>query len=323
METTHHAPSHVFNRSSILMKIRQMTADDRIEVAELICLSTNVWYQVQGSGPIFPGPEATDVYYQVYEAMDPGHGIVATDDTTGRMMGSCFIHPRSTHVSLGIMNVHPNYFGRGVARELLQHIVDFAEKQKKPLRLVSSAMNLDSFSLYSKAGFVPQILFQDMIVRVPEEGLDKKVNHLDAVREATIEDVHPMVELEKELTGLDRTKDFTYFIDNVAGFWHTSVFETPAGKLDGFMVSSAHPGCNMIGPGTIRSVDVAIALIYTELDRHRGRSPVMLVPVQYPDLVQTLYAWGAKNCEMHIAQCRGEFPKVQGIFMPTFLPETA
>lgn len=304
------------------MKIRQMTADDRIEVAELICLSTNVWYQVRGSGPIFSGPDATDVYYQVYEAMDPGHGIIATSDT-GRLMGSCFIHPRSTHVSLGIMNVHPNYFGRGVARELLQYIVDFAEKQQKPLRLVSSAMNLDSFSLYSKAGFVPHLLFQDMVLSVPEAGLDKKVNHLAAVREATLDDVPKMVELEKELAGLDRTKDFTYFIDNVAGFWHTSVFETADGKLDGFMVSSAHPGCNMIGPGTIRSTDAAAALIYTELDRHRGRSPVMLVPVQHPDLVHTLYSWGAKNCEMHVAQCRGKFTEVKGVFMPTFLPESA
>ena len=305
------------------MKIRRMAADDRIEVAELICVSTNVWYQVRGSGPIFPGPEATDVYYQVYEAMDPGHGVVAVDDTTGRLMGSCFIHPRPTHVSLGIMNVHPNYFGRGVARELLKYIVNFAEEQKKPLRLVSSAMNLDSFSLYSKSGFVPHILFQDMIINVPEAGLGGMVEHLPSVREATIDDVPRMVALERELTGLDRTKDFTYFIDNVAGFWHVSVFEGPSGELDGFMVSSAHPGCNMIGPGTIRSVDVAAALIYTELDRHRGRSPVMLVPVQYPELVHTLYSWGAKNCEMHVAQCRGEFHEVKGIFMPTFLPESA
>lgn len=305
------------------MKIRQMTADDRIEVADLICVSTNVWYQIRGAGPIFPGPEVTDVYYQVYEAMDPGHGIVAMDETTGRLMGSCFIHPRTTHISLGIMNVHPNYFGRGVARELLQYIVDFAEAQKKPLRLVSSAMNLDSFSLYSKAGFVPQVLFQDMIIRVPEVGLGGIVDHTSAVRTATIEDVPYMVELERELTGLDRTKDFTYFIDNVAGFWHVSVFDTPAGELDGFMVSSAHPGCNMIGPGTCRTGEAATALIFTELDYHRGHSPVMLVPVQYPELVHTLYSWGAKNCEMHVAQCRGEFHPIRGVFMPTFLPESA
>jgi hypothetical protein len=31
-------------------------------------------------------------------------------------MGSCYYRARETHVSLGIMNVHPNHFGKGVAR---------------------------------------------------------------------------------------------------------------------------------------------------------------------------------------------------------------
>ena len=34
------------------------------------------------------------------------------------------------------MNVHPDYFGRGVARILLEWIVAFADDQRKPMRLV-------------------------------------------------------------------------------------------------------------------------------------------------------------------------------------------
>ena len=62
------------------------------------------------------------------------------------------------------MNVHPNHFGRSVAGRLLRHIIEVADAKQQPLRLVSSAMNLDSFSLYTRAGFVPQAAYQDMIL---------------------------------------------------------------------------------------------------------------------------------------------------------------
>ena len=41
---------------------------------------------------------------------------------TGRLMGSSFCRIRPTHVSLGIMNVHLNYFKLGVARNRLKEL---------------------------------------------------------------------------------------------------------------------------------------------------------------------------------------------------------
>ena len=236
-------------------------------------------------------------------------------------MGSCFYHPRPTHVSLGIMNVHPNYFGQGVAGQLLKFIMGFAEKESKPVRLVSSAMNLDSFSLYTRAGFVPRQMFQDMVLDVPEGGLVVDVKDSDRVRDATLSDVLAIVDLELSVSGLDRTKDFEYFIENEAGIWHTSVYESDVG-IEGVLVSVAHPGSNMLGPGIMQSEEVAPALIWTELNANRGRSPVFLIPVDCAELVQTMYAWGAKNCETHVAQILGEYQPYDGVVMPTFMPET-
>src|SRR6476661_3897414 len=137
--------------------LRPMREGERNEVADLVCVSTNYWYRASGRPAIFTaGPTSCLLFCDVYEALDPGCCVVAEDPATGRLMGSCFYHPRETHVALGIMNVHPDYFGRGVARRLLGHIVDLADQQGKPVRLVSSAMNLDSFSLYTRAGFVPR-----------------------------------------------------------------------------------------------------------------------------------------------------------------------
>src|SRR5262249_50199050 len=136
------------------MTLRPMVAADRFEVAELIYASINVWYQRHGMPALFVGgPRVTEVFFDVYNSLEPGCAVVVQNPETGRLMGSCFYHPWPYHVALGIMNAHPNYFGQGVGRALLQHIIDFTDQHDYPaLRLTQSALNLDSFSLYNRAG---------------------------------------------------------------------------------------------------------------------------------------------------------------------------
>jgi len=305
------------------MQLRPMEPADRSEVAELICVSMNYGFLSRGMPPRFTGgAEASSVFFDVYEKLDPGCGVVAVNPQSGRLMGSCFFHPRSTHVSVGIMNVHPNYLGQGVARAMLGRIIDQAEAVGKPLRLVGSAMNLDSFSLYTRAGFVPRRAYQDMFVQVPEQGLNGGVPGMEHVQEATVDDVDSMVALERELIGIERAQDFRYCLENADGSWHASVYRGDAGGLEGFMISSAHPGCNMLGPGLARSEQQAAALVLSELNHHRGRRPIVLVPVDSPELVRQMYRLGARNCEMHFYQTRGNCPPPGGVHFPTFLPET-
>lgn len=306
------------------MRLRSITPADRFEVADLIYGSINVWYENHGLPKIFSGgPRVTEVFEDVYKALTPGCNVVAEHPETGRLMGSCFYHPRQHHVSLGIMNVHPNYFGLGVGRTLLQHIIDFTERSgKKALRLTSSALNLDSFSLYNRAGFVPRCVFQDMTIRVPAEGMKVPIADGERVRPATLSDVPAMAALEMHVSGICREEDYRYCITNQAGFWHSAVFENPRGGIDGFIISSAHPALNMLGPCVALSEEVAVTLVLRELDQHRGKSPVFLVPAEREKMVRKMYQHGAKNCELHLCQVRGEFQPFQGISMPTFLPET-
>ena len=76
-----------------------------------------------------------------------------------------------SYVSLGIMNAHPNYFAQGVARGLLAHIIKVAEGLDTPIRRLSSALNIDSFPLYTRAGFVPRCVYHDIALTVLEEGI--------------------------------------------------------------------------------------------------------------------------------------------------------
>jgi GNAT superfamily N-acetyltransferase len=305
--------------------LRIAQPSDRSEVAELICVSTNYWYQRRGAPPLFPrGPETTDVFWQVYEALDPGCCVVAEHQRSGRLMGSCYFHPREHHVSLGIMNVHPNYFGRGVAHRLLKYITDYADQRGYPaVRLVQSAMNLDSFSLYTRSKFVPRVAYQDMLMRVPEEGLSLEVVDAARIRAAKPADVSAMVELELEVSGIARPKDFRYFLENHDKIWDGLVYEGPGARVEGFMFSCTHPAMSMIGPGVARTQEQATSLVLTALDRYRGASAVFLVPVECDEMVQRMYQIGASNCELHFSQVRGRYQPLRGVSMPVFLPESA
>jgi len=304
--------------------IRPLRPDEWSAVAALICESTNAWYMAHGKPAIFTGPiEATLLFPQVYETLDPGCCLVAVEPNGGALLGSCFYHPRETHVALGIMNVAPAAFGSGIAGKLLRAITDIADSRGLHVRLVSSAQNLDSYSLYTRQGFTPRALFQDMLLPVPEHGLPPRAAPPGLLlRPAATDDIPAIVELESELVGIVREKDYRYFLANALGCWQISVATDAAGKLAGFLAAVNHPGSCLLGPGVQRDEATALALIYYALNRQRNWSPVFLIPAAAGNLVSELYALGAKNLELHVLQVRGSCPAIGGIIMPTFMPET-
>ncbi|MCC6588226.1 MAG: GNAT family N-acetyltransferase [Bryobacterales bacterium] len=310
---------------SVNLTLRAAKRADRSEIADLICASLNCWYVAHGGSAIFPGgPADADVFFDVYDALEPGNCVVAENASNGRLAGSCFYHPRPAHVSLGVMNVHPDYFGQGIARSLLQFIIDFTDKGGYPaLRLISSAGNLDSFSLYNRAGFFPRAVYQDMVLDVPADGLKHTAPGMNRIREAAEADAPRMAALERAVSGVERGGDYAFCIRNQNGFWRASVYETEAGAVAGYMIASTHRALNILGPAVAVSDEAMAALLLHELDRHRGRTPLFILPCDHPQLVRQAYTWGARNVELHVCQVRGTFQPFQGVVLPTFLLETA
>ena len=303
---------------------RSMQTGEWQEVAELIHHSTNSWYQANGKDTIFTGPPSDALLFcEVYEDLDPGCCLIAQCKETGRIAGSCFYHPRTSHISLGIMNVSPDFFGKGIARNSLTRIIKVAEDKSLPLRLVSSAQNLDSFSLYTRQGFSPIQAFQDMYLEVPEKGLNFEIPTDHKIQKAHVGDIEEMLDLENKLCGIERRKDLQYFINNKRRIWNTFVCRNKHGKMVGFLSSVDHPASRMVGPGVAENEKVAEVMLATLLDQFRGKCPVFLLPVTAKNAVQTAYSWGARNCEIHFAQCRGTYPPPKGVTFPTFMPETA
>ncbi|WP_226894603.1 GNAT family N-acetyltransferase [Luteolibacter marinus] len=256
------------------------------------------------------------VFPQTYESLDPGCCLVAEID--GVLAGSCFYHPRETHVGLGIMNAAPEFAGRGVARALLAEIIRRAGDL--PVRLVSSALNLDSYSLYTKAGFRPVALFQDMVL-LPDDVLEL-ADSAGSVRRAVDGDLPAMLALEEAIAGVRRAPDLRHFLANDDGHWTTFVHLDESGCLDGWLASVDHPGSRLIGPGVMREERITLALIRAQQAVARGGAPVILVPAAASALTGQLYRWGARNVELHVLQVHGSYKEPAGIVMPTFLPES-
>ncbi|MEW6982522.1 GNAT family N-acetyltransferase [Colwelliaceae bacterium 6471] len=296
------------------------------EHADLLYSSFNTWYWKHGWGKDYFGcsSQETSIFYDIYNDLTPGCSIAAFDNKTGMMMGSCFYHPREQHVSLGIMSVHPNYSGRGVGRKLVDYILDYTKDNGyKSCRLVSSAINMDSFSLYNRAGFIPRVTYHDMVINVPKEGLgDLRVKGEENIREATITDIGGMGDLEMEVSGIKRDIDYRYAIDNPRGALHSIVYENDQGAIEGFMISVKHPALNMLGPCVARTEEVAIALIRKEIERFKDTWVLFSIPMEKRKMVEQMYLWKAINVETHLKEVWGHFPGFNGISMPSFLPET-
>jgi GNAT superfamily N-acetyltransferase len=295
------------------------------EYTQMLYDSFNAWYGKRGWGKNYflCTAQDTSVFYDIYNDLSPGCSVAAFDRASGHMLGACFYHPRETHVSLGIMVVHRDHGRKGIGRSMVEHILGFTRANNYPCcRLVGSAMNMDSFSLYNRSGFVPRAVFHDMVVTVPESGLDVHVPSEDRVRDAVLSDVARMGDLEMDVSGIKREVDYRYAIESPRKLLHAAVCENNHGGIDGFMFSLKHPTLNMLGPCVARSSVVATALVRRELERFRGTVALMLVPVVERDMVEEFYRWGGVNVEIHLQQIWGEFRPVRGVNMPSFLPES-
>jgi GNAT superfamily N-acetyltransferase len=305
-------------------ELRPLTPEDKPEFANTVYTSFNTWHARHGGqGDFFPqGPHITEIFFDVYNEISPGYSVAAFKPGNPNVLGSCFYHPRKHHVSLGIMSVHPDHFGQGIGKALVQHIIDFTESNGyDSLRLIGSAANNDSFSLYNKADFVPRCAYQDMLVPVPETGLPNSPQR-NRLRTATPNDASAMAALEMEISEISRQPDFEYCIANRLGCFTTYILEGQNGTIQGFAIALKSPALNIIGPLLARTEENAIDIITKALDDFKGLSPLIVVPMEKRRIVRKLYDYGARNVETHLCQVRGAFKPFQGISLPSYLPET-
>jgi predicted N-acetyltransferase YhbS len=303
---------------SLKMHLQRLQSHQHDELAKLLHASLDVWHRTRLNTDRFGTDwEPFRLTVDVYEALDPGCSVVAMDES-GTLIGSAFFHPRETHVGVGVVTVHPDAFGRGVGRALMEEIIRIANGM--PLRLVSSAMNLDSFSLYTRLGFVPQMILQSMTLNVPADGFPSVSTRM---RAATMEDVSAIADFEFRLNGIRKEKDYRFFIENPSSGWRLAVIEKPSGELTGFLAASAQPTDILLGQGVAEDESTMLELMLGMMNQHfRGQTVTFILPSMRSSLVRQAYAWGARNRETNLLSVLGQAPPMHGITLPTFLPES-
>jgi GNAT superfamily N-acetyltransferase len=310
---------------SYTVSFSPLTAADYEPAARLIHRSLADWYErnLRQGGRYAGGHAPFLLFARVYEALDPGECVVARDCQSGELLGLCFSHERDTHVGVGIVVIAPETAGQGIARRMVETVLEKARNLGKPARLVSSLLNLDSFSLYTRTGFVPGTIFQDMVMAVPETGMAVPAPSVaDRVRLARVDEAARIADFELSQQGIRRQKDYEFFLRNEVGSWRVLLAERTDGSLCGFLGLSAHSSFGMIGPGVSADEETAAALLWHALDGCGGRTILFLVPCTATSLVRTAYRWGARNTELHVMQSTAGVPFSGGIVFPTFLPES-
>lgn len=315
-------PYMIINTLCVSMtNIRPMKANEFQTVAKLIFEATNTWYLNNGKSAVFScSPDDLTFFCETYETLDPGCCLIA--EIEGKIGACCFYHPRPTHFSLGIMCVHPDFYGKRLARLLLEKIIGKAKKAELPLNLISSAQNIDSFSLYNKAGFIPMNVYQDMIIQVPEQGLTFESDELQNVRPAGLNDLKALLELEMSVSGQDHSKDLKHIISSNSSIWNCHLIEKNS-KILGFLCSVNHPSSKIIGLGAAYSSIDMIPLIKSHLNFYNGSSPLLLIPSKEKNLVEAMLKLKARNIEIHLTQslnCSAQM-ELNGVMLPTFMPE--
>ncbi len=298
---------------------------DHEPVAKLLHRSLVAWYEdhLRAGANFGDSHEPFLLFPEVYASLDPGEAIAARGDG-GEILGVCFVHPRETHVSVGIVATAPEAAGSGIARAMMEAAISRAKDTGKPVRLISSLLNLDSFSLYSRLGFVPYTMYQDMCLEIPEGGMTSPAPAgAERVRTARPDEAARLADFEHDMQGIRRQLDYEFFLRNEVGAWKILVLDGANGEPEGFLVCSHHPSLNILGPGVARDEAAAAVLLWRALDAQRGRKLVFLLPCAAASLVRLAYSWKARNIELHTAQILGSVPQARGVVFATYLPESA
>lgn len=158
--------------------------------------------------PIEPEtPEFTGVQMESMLATDGIYGLVAEQD--GDVVGSAFADERGRIVGIGPVTVAPDVQGGGVGRTLMESLLHrCAERDVADVRLVQTAYNYRSLSLYAKLGFVvrePLSVFQGTTTPAVAPSGD--------VRVATGKDIEMCDDLCQRVHGHDRHGELCDWID--------------------------------------------------------------------------------------------------------------
>lgn len=158
----------------------------------------------------FQSTEQTRGFAQMLVGNPAIYGVVAEKD--GQFLGSNFLFEQNEIVGIGPITVDPDAQAKGVGRILMQVIMERG-KNAKGIRLVQSAFNTVSMSLYVSLGFD----IKEPLVHI-EGAISGELPPDIEVRPVSEEDYASCEELCKKVHGFSRVEELRQFTAMLPAF---------------------------------------------------------------------------------------------------------
>jgi GNAT superfamily N-acetyltransferase len=288
-----------------------MRASDVPTVGAIFREAFNEIYTRRGYGPVVADESVGAVIADTYRSLDPAHCIVVERD--GEIVASGFLHPRGETAGAGPITVVPAHQGTGVGQRLMQEVCRQADQAGvRSLRLIQDAFNETAFALYGGVGFV----CREVLARTSFRSERRRVDGTSR-RRATSRDLDGIVELEADLLGLRRRRDYELLL---------RVGEVFVDERDGIRSSIARivrGRVAVLGPAVAPTLEEMIRLIdFATRDLPPGTDTRLLLPARCPDLHAALDDRALEVHSLCLYMVRGDYEPFRGYYVPTLFPES-
>jgi hypothetical protein len=245
-----------------------------------------------------------------YLSQDPKGCIVAEQD--GTICGSVFSRRRGDRVSIGPVTVDPSSQAIGVGRRMMQAIFDL-HPDAASFRLSQAAFNKESFSLYSKTGFVAaeQLLRLDR-PSAPETPEEDEPH----VRVVTAESGSVVVDLDRRLTGVERERELPTLFGMGRVYFHGGDTDT-----QGYLVAIPTPGPTLLGPAVAHSEAQLAALLRAALRDIGPRASALHLPARFAPIIDECFRLGFRLFCLETFMVRGEWRPPPAFYLHAMFPE--
>ncbi|WP_037615382.1 GNAT family N-acetyltransferase [Streptomyces aureus] len=238
-----------------------------------------------------------------------GYGI---DDPDGGLVAACVVTRYGSHedpelAAIGMVLVAERHARQGVGRRLMRYVIE--EAGPTPLTLHATAYGRP---LYEELGF--KVTGQAEMVRgmfTPDGSPPGAFT-----RPATAEDLAPILRLDEEVFGVDRT----HLITRLPAFADQLRVAEENGRIVGYAAAWPNMATHVVGPLVARDTRTAKALV-SSLAAHTDRPLRTDIDVRHEELLSWLKARGLASVGFNAVMTH-KIPALPGDWTRRFAPLT-
>jgi hypothetical protein len=181
-------------------------------------------------------------------------------------------------------------------------------------RLSQAAFNKESFSLYSKTGFVAAE--QCLRLERPPAPVTPEEDE-PHVRVVTAENASLVAGLDRRLTGAERERELAALFSMGRVYVHGGDTD-----IQGYLATMPTPGPTLLGPAVAHSEAHLGALIRAALRDIGPRASSVHLPARFAPTIDECYRLGFRLFCLETLMVRGEWRTPDALYLHSMFPET-